>query len=130
MNYHNENNTYNFERLSVVNISDLDKLYTVVYNRQPPAGYFTKKYDTAYTGVEYTGFIAYNDRHEPAAYYGVVPCFIKYEGKLILGAQSADILTHPGHLPKDLFAHLARLTFKLCAHEGIKIIFGFPNQNS
>ena len=112
MNYNSSDNLYNFERLSAKNISDLDRLYTAVYNHQRSAGYFAKKYDTAYTGVEYTGFIAYNDQHEPVAFYGVVP------------------MTHPGHRLKGLFTQLARLTFKLCAQEGIKVIFGFPNQNS
>ena len=130
MNYNSSDNLYNFERLSAKNISDLDRLYTAVYNHQRSAGYFAKKYDTAYTGVEYTGFIAYNDQHEPVAFYGVVPCFIKYDGKLILAAQSVDTMTHPGHRLKGLFTQLARLTFKLCAQEGIKVIFGFPNQNS
>lgn len=130
MNYNSSDNRYNFKRLSAKNISDLDRLYTVVYNNQRPAGYFAKKYDTAYTGVEYTGFIAYNDGHEPVAYYGVVPCFIKYDGKLILAAQSVDTMTHPEHRLQGLFTQLARLTFKLCAQERIKVIFGFPNQNS
>lgn len=130
MNYNSSDNRYNFKRLSAKNISDLNRLYTVVYNNQRPAGYFAKKYDTAYTGVEYTGFIAYNDGHEPVAYYGVVPCFIKYDGKLILAAQSVDTMTHPEYRLQGLFTQLARLTFKLCAQERIKVIFGFPNQNS
>ena len=130
MNYSSGNIIYTFERLCATNLSDLDKLYTAVYNHPRPAGYFAKKYDTAYTGIEYTGFIAYDEHHQPAAYYGVVPCFIKYNGKLILAAQSVDTMTHPLHRLKGLFVQLAKNTFKLCTQEGIKIIFGFPNQNS
>lgn len=130
MNYNSGNTVYNFERLCDANINDLDKLYAAVYNHPRPAGYFVKKYDTAYTGVKYTGFIAYDEQHQPAAYYGVVPCIIKYDGKLVLAAQSVDTMTHPAHRLRGLFVQLAKLTFKLCTQEGIKIIFGFPNQNS
>lgn len=130
MNYNSGTSVYYFERLNKKNVGDLDKLYTAVYGHPQPEGYFIKKYDTAYTGVEYTGFIAYDDTRTPAAYYGVVPCFIKYDGKLVLAAQSVDTMTHPAHRLKGLFLQLAKQTFKLCAHEGIKIIFGFPNQNS
>jgi hypothetical protein len=130
MNYNSDNNLYNFERLSASNISDLYKLYTAVYHHQRTPGYFETKYDTAYTGVQYTGFIAYNNRNEAVAYYGVIPCFIKYEGKLIRAAQSTDTMTHPEYRHEGLFMQLARLTFKLCTQEGIKIIFGFANQNA
>jgi len=130
MNYNSDNNLYYFERLSTDNISDLYKLYAAVYSHQQSPGYFETKYDTAYTGVQYTGFIAYNNHHEAVAYYGVIPCFIKYEGKLILAAQSTDTMVHPWYLHEGLFAQLGRLTTKLCSHEGIKIIFSFPNQNS
>lgn len=130
MNYSSGTAVYHFERLCKKNIGDLDKLYTAVYGHPRPAGYFIQKYDTAYTGVEYTGFIAYTEQNEPVAYYGVVPCFIKYEGKSILAAQSVDTMTHSVHRLKGLFIQLAKRTFKLCAREGIKIIFGFPNQNS
>lgn len=89
-----------------------------------------KKYDTAYTGVSYTGFIAYNTNKLAVAYYGVIPCYLHYKGKMILAAQSADTMTHPGYRYKGMFVELSKITFDLCRASGIRIIFGFPNQNS
>ena len=125
-----EQKAYYFERLSKKNLSDLDKLYQSVYNKSQCEDYFVKKYDTAYTGVEYTGFIAYDEKNSPIAFYGVIPCFIRYDEKLFLAAQSADTMTHPKYRYKGLFVQLANLTFDVCQEEGVSIIFGFPNQNS
>ncbi len=125
-----ENKDYCFERLSKKNLSDLNVLHSTVYNKPHSTGYFLKKYDTAYTGVEYAGFIAYNNQHDPVAFYGVIPCFIRYNEQLLLTAQSADTMTHPKYRYKGLFVQLANLTFDLCKEEGIGFIFGFPNQNS
>lgn len=130
MSYNTENSEYHFERLSKDNICDLNKLHAAVYGNPHPPGYFLKKYDTAYTGVEYTGYIAYNETHEPIAFYGVIPCFIRYNEQLFLVAQSADTMTHPKYQFKGLFIKLANKTFKLCEEEKVSIIFGFPNQNS
>src|ERR1700712_1888504 len=125
-----ENNEFCFERLSRENIKDLDKLHTAVYGKTQPPDYFIKKYDTAYTGVEYTGYIAYNDKHQPAAFYGVIPCVVRFDEQLFLAAQSADTMTHPKYQYKGLFVKLANCTYKLCKDLRINFIFGFPNQNS
>jgi len=126
----NHSRAYPIERLSKCNLGDLHRLHKAVYNREQPPRYFEQKYDTAYTGVEHIGFIAYNEQREPIAYYGVIPCFIRHEGQLYLAAQSADTMTHPNYRYKGLFVQLANLTFDLCREEGISVVFGFPNQNS
>jgi hypothetical protein len=121
---------YNIERLSPANINDVAKLHSMVYNRVQPKDFFAKKYDTSYTGAAYIGYIAYNTNHLPIAYYGVIPTMIIYSGKTILAAQSADTMTHPQFRYAGLFTTLAKQTFDLCITEGIKLVFGFPNQNS
>lgn len=121
---------YTIERLSKKNLSDLDKLHHAVYRKQHLPGYFSKKYDTAYTGAEYIGYIAYNSNQNPIAFYGVIPCFIRYKDQLYLSAQSADTMTHPHYRFKGLFVQLANITLDLAREEGIGLIFGFPNQNS
>jgi len=121
---------YTIERLSKKNLGDLDKLHHAVYRKQHPASYFTKKYNTAYTGIEYIGYIAYNRNQTPIAFYGVIPCFIRYKDQLYLAAQSADTMTHPQYRFKGLFVQLANATVDLAQEEGISLIFGFPNQNS
>lgn len=121
---------YSITRLSKGNLADIGKLYTEVYGSAPGDNYFSKKYDTAYTGVENVGFIAYNKDNIPVAYYGVIPCFMQYGNKIILAAQSADTMTHPGHRYKGMFVELSNMTFDLCRELDILLIFGFPNQNS
>ncbi|MDN3547666.1 GNAT family N-acetyltransferase [Mucilaginibacter aquaedulcis] len=121
---------YTIERLNSVNINDVAALHNIVYNRAIPKEFFAKKYDTAYTGTSYIGYIAYNASHLPIAYYGVIPTLISYDGGIILAAQSADTMTHPKFRYAGLFTTLAKQTFDLCTAEEIKLIFGFPNQNS
>jgi len=121
---------YKIIRLDEKNLSDIEKLYIAIYMKKPPADYFKKKYNTAYTGVSNIGFIAYNKENLPIAYYGVIPCFIQYTDKIILAAQSADTMTHPGYRYKGLFVELSNMCFDLCRRNGINLIFGFPNQNS
>jgi hypothetical protein len=126
----NPHNTYTTERLSLHNIADMDLLYQAVYGHKRPRGFFSKKYDTKYTGAEYIGYLAYNQQHQPIAFYGVIPTLVRYIGKTILAAQSADTMTHPGYRNIGLFTTLANLTYALCKQEGILFVFGFPNQNS
>ena len=121
---------YSVVMLSKDNLNDLDLLYKEVYGVERPNGYFTKKYDTSFTGVEYVGFIAYDKENRPAAYYGVIPCFIQSGKDILLAAQSADTMTHPEHRNKGMFIKLSMMTFDLCRQLGIRLIFGFPNQHS
>ncbi|MDN3582437.1 GNAT family N-acetyltransferase [Mucilaginibacter flavus] len=125
-----EKGLYQISRLSASNLSDVSKLHTAVYNKAPAPGFFDRKYNTAYTLVEHTGFIAYNQELQPIAFYGVIPCFMLIDGKEVLCAQSADTMTHPDYRNKGLFVELANRTFELCVQMGIKFLFGFPNQNS
>ena len=116
------------ERLSKDNLPDVVKLYAGIHTKPHPLSYFQKKYGTAYTGAQYVGYIAYNKRHLPIAFYGLVPCFIKHEERMVLAAQSADTMTHPKYRYKGLFVHLASITIELGRQSGIKLIFGLPSQ--
>ena len=94
------------------------------------ARHYARKYDTAYTGIVYAGFIAYDQLDGPVAYYGVIPCFIRQGRETVLAAQSADTMTHPAHRGKGLFVELSHKTFGLCRSLGIRLLFGFPNEHS
>ncbi|WP_214073079.1 GNAT family N-acetyltransferase [Mucilaginibacter sp. dw_454] len=118
------------ERLSPENLADLAALHQAVYQRSPAPDYFPKKYDTAYTGAKYMGYLAYNEALQPVAFYGVIPTLLWHEGKSLLAAQSADTMTHPGYRGLGLFVRLANHTYTLCKLEGVRLVFGFPNQNS
>jgi GNAT superfamily N-acetyltransferase len=121
---------YQIERLSNQNLADVDRLHAAVYRKTPAVNFFSLKYETAFTGIKHIGFIAYNSQKLAVAFYAVIPCFIYFDKKMILSAQSADTMTHPDHRNKGLFTALAQLTFALCRREGIQLLFGFPNQNS
>ncbi|MES2376527.1 MAG: GNAT family N-acetyltransferase [Bacteroidota bacterium] len=108
----------------------MDLLYESVYGHQRSQGFFSDKYNTAYTGAKYIGYLAYDPKHQPIAFYGVIPTLVWYNGKTILAAQSADTMTHPGYRNMGLFTDLANLTYALCKQVGIRFVFGFPNQNS
>lgn len=121
---------YTVERLTAANLADVELLHNVVYDKDISPGFFAKKYDTAFTGVEFTGFIAYTGWRQPVAFYAVIPCFIQSGNDVVLAAQSADTMTHPAHRNKGLFVELALTTFQLCRKLNIRLLFGFPNQNS
>jgi len=121
---------YKVKRLSKEGLKDLEEIHEAVYQKKPAANYFAVKYNTAYTGAEYVGYVAYDATNRPVAYYGVIPCFLELDGKKILAAQSADTMTHPSFRKKGMFVMLATMTYELCDTLGIRAIFGFPNQNS
>jgi hypothetical protein len=126
----NTEKEYYIERLNADKLVDMARLHLAVYHKAIPVSFFEKKYDTAFTGAAYVGYIAYSTGGVPVAYYGVIPCFLQDGSKLIPAAQSADTMTHPQYRFKGLFVELSRMTFELCRQENIRIIFGFPNQNS
>src|SRR4029077_2199837 len=101
-----ENKEYTVTRLDKNNLKDLAMLHSEVYGTPINENYFLKKYDTAYTGLENVGYIAYSSEGKPVAYYGVIPCFIEHKNEVMLAAQSADTMTHPGYRYKGMFVEL------------------------
>ncbi len=126
----NHNAGYYIERLTKEKLGDIAVLHHAVYGKKIPVSFFVKKYNTAFTGIGYIGLIAYSDHGIPVAYYGVIPCFLHDGDNMLLAAQSADTMTHPGYRFKGLFVELSLRVFDLCREEKIPIVFGFPNQHS
>jgi len=121
---------YQVEKLTAAKLADVEQLHAAVYGAMPTADFFIKKYNTAFTGVEYVGYVAYNTQKIAVGFYAVIPCFIQFGDQSVLAAQSADTMTHPGYRYKGLFVELSNMTFQLCRDLGINLVFGFPNQNS
>jgi hypothetical protein len=130
MNDTNKFGEYCIERLDENKLKDIETLHEAVYKRRPAKNYFLKKYNTAYTGVQFIGYLAYNKDKIPTAFFGVIPCFIQYDNKVVLSAQACDEMTLSECRHKGLFVELATMTFDLCRTTGINLLFGFPNQNS
>jgi hypothetical protein len=121
---------YTIQQLSRENLGCLKTLYRDVFHRTVSEEYLLQKYNTGSFGAEYIGFLAITPDGSPAAYYGVIPCFVRINGQHVLAAQSADTMTHPEHQRKGLFLLLAEKTYGLARQKNIQFIFGFPNQNS
>lgn len=121
---------YRFERISKENLKDFLALYQATHNQEPDQKHYERKFDTAFTGASHIGFLAYSQSNEVAAYYGVFPTLCQLSGQQILAAQSGDTMTHPNHRRKGLFRLLFEETAKLAKEEGIRFIFGFPNEAS
>ena len=130
MNHKNETGEYRIARLDENKLRDLEILHEAIYGRKPAKNFLLKKYNTAYTGTQYVGHIAYSGENIPIAYFGVIPCFIQYNDQIVLSAQAADAMTLSQYRYKGFFVELAKKTFDLCRTAGILLVFGFPNQNS
>lgn len=121
---------YEVKRISPELLPDLLRLYQSVHrNTEANLSYFERKFDTAFLGGKFIGFLAYKNS-DPVAYYGLFPVRLLLEGRPVIGAQSGDTMTHADHRKKGLFVELAKLTFELAAREGIRFIYGIPNQYS
>lgn len=121
---------YRFEKLNDNNIKDLVPIYISAFKKNICLEELIKKFDTSFTGLKNVGFIAYSKENEPAAFYGVFPCYMDYNGKKILVCQSGNTMTHENHQRKNLFVTLAKITYEYCKDNGIHLVFGFPNKNS
>lgn len=126
MNY----NGYQILRISKNHLPDLTWLFNELHPGKYDMKYFENKFNTDFTGKSYIGYIAFAENGEPAAYYGVFPCILYNKHGEILACQSGDTITHIRHQRKGLFVHLAKITYELALKEGIKLVFGFPNENS
>ena len=94
---------YKIERMSRERLKDLIPLYKDAFSKNVSLKYFQDKFDTKIFGAEYIGFIAYAGNNAPAAYYGLFPCQVMYDEKILLSATSGDTMTHSAHRGKGLF---------------------------
>ena len=122
---------YYFERISDKNLDAFVHVFNNTFNQQLEKSYFSKKFDTEYTGIKHVGYIAFSSiDNSPAAFYGVYPCLATIHHEKIVIAQSGDTATLEKHRKKGLFKALHDLTVETCMNEGIQLIYGFPNPNS
>ena len=121
---------YSFKKLHANCIKDLIPIYADAFGNKVTTDFLSAKQNTSFTGIENVGFIAYDEHKQPAAFYGVYPCMVYYQGKKYLAAQSGDTMTHSKHAGKGLFTQLAQKTYDYCKENGFHLVFGFPNENS
>ena len=121
---------YHYSRITDDSYVELQKMQHSCYGNSHTTTEFNNKYDTDIFGLKNIGFIAKDENGNSAAFYGVFPITILYESKHYLAAQSGDTMTLPEHRKKGLFVALAKETYQLAYENGVKLVFGFPNQNS
>jgi len=121
---------YKSIKLSDHSYKDIQYLYRVSFGSIHSMEAISLKYDTQKFGLKNIGMLAIDEKKAPAAYYGVFPVRLSYNNKDYVVAQSGDTMTAPNHRKQGLFTRLAKETYQLAEKEGIKMIFGFPNQNS
>jgi hypothetical protein len=121
---------YTIERISPKHYKDMQFLFRHCFKRSVSIDFFKKKFDTGRFGADHIGFIAHTEDGFPAAFYGVYPCRISYNGQTYLAAISGDSMTHSDHRGNHFFEKLSAKTFQLGKECGVKFMYGFPNQYS
>lgn len=122
---------YQFIRLDKENLPKLGELYVLVYGELPSLDLLENTYNTEIFEKYTIGFLAvHTPTNEIAAYYGVFPLKARMRNEIHLVAQSGATMTSPKHQRKGLFTELAKITFETAKQEGVRFIFGFPNENS
>ncbi len=122
---------YEFVRMSEDLFEDFATLAEDAFGERPSLEERRRLFDTSAWGTDYIGYLVYErETREAAAFYGIFPCYVEYEGKRYLAAQSGSTMTHSRHRKKGLFYRAGKKTFELAKAEGIKFVYGFPNPNS
>ncbi|MBV9214589.1 MAG: GNAT family N-acetyltransferase [Acidobacteria bacterium] len=120
---------YELVRIDETQYPQFAELVAASFGTKPSIDEIRRLFATEAFGAKNIGFIAYRDR-EPAAFYGVFPCRVEFEGKTHLAAQSGSTMTHPSHRKKGLFVAAGQRTFDLARDEGVRFVFGFPRKTS
>lgn len=122
---------YELVRVSDELFGDFAKLAQQVYGTTPSDAEMRTRFHTGDWGVSHLGYFAYcRKTREPAAFYGVLPCFVEYQGRKFLASQGSSAMTHPDHRRRDLFYKTAKKTYELAKAEGVAFSFAFPNPSS
>src|SRR5436190_18087825 len=100
---------YRIERITPEAYPHLVTLMRRCFGLRPSLGQVRWKFNTAAFGAGNIGYIAYAPDGTPAAYYGVFPVVVRFQGVDHLAAQSGDTMTDPAHQKKGLFIRLAKL---------------------
>lgn len=125
-----EESNYRFERINESHYADMCIISKSAFNIDPGIEFYKNKNHTEKFGSKNLGFIAYDEKGDPAAFYGVYAHLVEYNGKVYHAVQSGDTMTHKDHMGKGLFTKLARMTYELAKREGAEFVFGSPNYNS
>lgn len=74
--------------------------------------------------------VAETEEGDIVGQYALWPVMLQLGKQQCLGAQSLDTMIHPDFRNQGLFMILANACYKLAADQGVKVLYGFPNENS
>ncbi|MCE7992766.1 MAG: GNAT family N-acetyltransferase [Roseivirga sp.] len=112
------------------NMQDLAHLFLEIYGTKTEISFLKEKYMVDHIEMDCFGCLMYNQNDVPVGFQGAVPYRLEYKGKEFIGAQSCDSMTHPSYQGMGIFGFLAQRVDELLKAQGVKCIYGFPNQNS
>ena len=119
---------YELVRVSDELFPDFAKLVGQVYGACPSDEEMRLRFHTEEWGASHLGYFAYcRKTGEPAAFYGILPCFVEYKGGKYLASQGSSAMTHPDHRYRNLFFRTATKTYELAKEQGIHFSYAFPN---
>jgi len=114
--------------LHQVTVQDLDTiraLYLDVWGYNRPRTFDQWRFFDAPYGI--CPAVLAMDGERPVGFYTVWPVKIRLTGRMVLGGQSMDTMTHPDYQGQGIFPKLANACYELSAARGYKILYGFPN---
>ncbi len=117
-----------FERTTARNIHLLVPLFRDVFGTERTEEHFLRKYTTPWTrdGLFY-GFFVLDRNGRAVAHHTGIPCRFRFGDRLVLGAQSCDIVTAAEFQGKGVFTLLGQKVCELLKESGFEFIFGFAN---
>lgn len=121
---------YTITRCSPENVHNVNLLFKEAKSLIFPHDFFKKKNETIYTGTSYHSFIAFDGNNIPCAHCGCYASLIKINNKKEIALQFADVITHPNHQKKGLFAALGKAAEIYAVEKNINHLFAIPNEQS
>jgi len=122
--------TFSFAFLGNNNFSDLVRLFKSVYKINLSEDFLIKKYGSLLPDLGFFGAFMYNENGSPVGFQGAIPYRLKTNEKIFIAAQSCDSMTISSYQGLGIFSFLTKKVDELLIANKVKLIFGFPNQNS
>lgn len=103
-------------------------LFTAVFKRQLDLGLWNWRFIENPFGAGIIRLMF--DKEKLVGHYAVTPTLLWVKGKLHRAAFSMTTMTHPDYWGRGIFTELASEAYCYCKQSRIKVVFGFPNENS
>jgi hypothetical protein len=86
-----------------------------------------RKYACEYQGIRGFSCVAFTERGQAVASFGMLPWPIRFADRTEIAAQAVDAATHHEHRRRGLFTRVAEMAREVCDSAGVSFLFGFPH---